>query len=681
MGYGVAVMRGPDWSEDYQDQDGGEEGVGTTTDNFAPDGWVWVQWENGNGKHYRVGAQGKYDLKMVKKAVAQLGTDELQLTWMSSSSGTVADALQAVKKDSADEFDLAPSVPRKFTDAVQAVKEDSAEELDLAPTVPGKFIEAVQAVTKDSADELQLAPDAVQAVKKDSADELDLAPSIPEKFTDAVQAVKKGSADELDLAPSVPRKFADAVQAVKEDSIDELQLAPDALQAEKRDSADELDLAPDAVQAVKEDAVEEPQLAPGIPRESTDAVQATGSTFSATFKPGKIGMSAVWSTGSIQVIHQGGQAMGHGVQVGMIIVGIDGEPYSEALLDSRIAGSKDYNISFFSKATENGDASDAKFKQMLVDDIKGKIDEIEERQYKWTAQGIEALDEKSRELFGYPAEGTLLTHSQILQLKRDFRFHNSVHRKLIVEAAETVNDNEAKFKQMLAGDIKEKIEEIEERQYKWTATGIEALDENSKELFGYPAVGDLLTQSQISKLKKEFRFHNSVHRNWIVEAVAKESSADSMDDLQLPIVPSNVADSLQAEVVIGEENYESASGGELEVQHIATDLSQITLENLNGENTGKQTREGKDRLFYPTGIGKHLNSTDGNLDGFHRNANARDSTVSKGFTILASMENDDFPDTLQMRTCHKCGASEAGNPSIKEVENQPWYCERCRVLE
>mmetsp|Transcript_51493 Transcript_51493/g.95255 ORF Transcript_51493/g.95255 Transcript_51493/m.95255 type:complete len:524 (+) Transcript_51493:58-1629(+) len=67
-------------------------------------------------------------------------------------------------------------------------------------------------------------------------------------------------------------------------------------------------------------------------------------TFS--FKPGKIGLGASWSSGHVTRVDRRGQAEDVGVEVGMTMIRIGSEEYSEALLDKMIAGKKDYSITF-----------------------------------------------------------------------------------------------------------------------------------------------------------------------------------------------------------------------------------------------------------------------------------------------------------------------------------------------
>ena len=76
---GIRVVRGPDWA--CEDQDGGEGTVGTVVEileDEEPDGSgsslrksVMVYWDSGGCTNYRVGLNGKYDLRLFDNA--QLG--------------------------------------------------------------------------------------------------------------------------------------------------------------------------------------------------------------------------------------------------------------------------------------------------------------------------------------------------------------------------------------------------------------------------------------------------------------------------------------------------------------------------------------------------------------------------------------------------------------------------------
>ncbi|CAH1175954.1 unnamed protein product [Phaedon cochleariae] len=69
---GARIVRGPDWN--WGNQDGGEGSVGTVCEIGkagavgSPDKTVVVQWDNGARTNYRVGYNGKYDLRIIDNA-------------------------------------------------------------------------------------------------------------------------------------------------------------------------------------------------------------------------------------------------------------------------------------------------------------------------------------------------------------------------------------------------------------------------------------------------------------------------------------------------------------------------------------------------------------------------------------------------------------------------------------
>ncbi|XP_058814286.1 E3 ubiquitin-protein ligase Ufd4 isoform X3 [Topomyia yanbarensis] len=58
---GARVVRGVDWH--WDDQDGSPSGEGTVTGEIH-NGWIDVKWDHGLRNSYRMGAEGKYDLKL-----------------------------------------------------------------------------------------------------------------------------------------------------------------------------------------------------------------------------------------------------------------------------------------------------------------------------------------------------------------------------------------------------------------------------------------------------------------------------------------------------------------------------------------------------------------------------------------------------------------------------------------
>ncbi|XP_050346752.1 E3 ubiquitin-protein ligase HECTD1 isoform X1 [Nymphalis io] len=70
---GARVMRGPDWK--WRDQDGSHPAMGTVTSDLH-NGWVDVRWDHGGRNSYRMGAEGKFDLKVVSGGSSGGGAGE-----------------------------------------------------------------------------------------------------------------------------------------------------------------------------------------------------------------------------------------------------------------------------------------------------------------------------------------------------------------------------------------------------------------------------------------------------------------------------------------------------------------------------------------------------------------------------------------------------------------------------
>ncbi|MBN3299656.1 HERC2 ligase, partial [Amia calva] len=64
MKIGTRVMRGVDWK--WGDQDGPSPGLGRVIGELGEDGWIRVQWDTGSTNSYRMGKEGKYDLKLAE---------------------------------------------------------------------------------------------------------------------------------------------------------------------------------------------------------------------------------------------------------------------------------------------------------------------------------------------------------------------------------------------------------------------------------------------------------------------------------------------------------------------------------------------------------------------------------------------------------------------------------------
>jgi len=69
-------------------------------------------------------------------------------------------------------------------------------------------------------------------------------------------------------------------------------------------------------------------------------------TLTVTLKPGRIGVFADWKSGKIADVEHDAQSYPLGIKKGMFFKEIDGEPYTEALLERKGAGKLEYKVTF-----------------------------------------------------------------------------------------------------------------------------------------------------------------------------------------------------------------------------------------------------------------------------------------------------------------------------------------------
>lgn len=56
-------------------QDGPPPGEGRVTGELGEDGWIRVLWDNGASNSYRMGKEGKFDLKLAEPPTTEDGED------------------------------------------------------------------------------------------------------------------------------------------------------------------------------------------------------------------------------------------------------------------------------------------------------------------------------------------------------------------------------------------------------------------------------------------------------------------------------------------------------------------------------------------------------------------------------------------------------------------------------
>ncbi|XP_062388287.1 deleted in malignant brain tumors 1 protein-like [Sardina pilchardus] len=96
MKLGTRIMRGQDWK--WENQDGIPPGIGRVIGQLSESGWIRVSWDNGHINGYRMGHEGKYDLKLAEPLPSALPSTEspIQPTALPSTQPATGDAVRLV---------------------------------------------------------------------------------------------------------------------------------------------------------------------------------------------------------------------------------------------------------------------------------------------------------------------------------------------------------------------------------------------------------------------------------------------------------------------------------------------------------------------------------------------------------------------------------------------------------
>uniref|UniRef100_A0A336LX55 E3 ubiquitin-protein ligase n=1 Tax=Culicoides sonorensis TaxID=179676 RepID=A0A336LX55_CULSO len=136
---GARVIRGVDWR--WEDQDGSPPCEGTVTGEIH-NGWIDVKWDHGVRNSYRMGAEGKYDLKLVN--CENLSSLETSGT---TTSGTCSNNLNVPNKKSSDKSSTGSSTS---SGALTSRKSSSTPSLPEA-TSDGQFVSKASVASTDQA--------------------------------------------------------------------------------------------------------------------------------------------------------------------------------------------------------------------------------------------------------------------------------------------------------------------------------------------------------------------------------------------------------------------------------------------------------------------------------------------------------------------------------------------------
>lgn len=151
---GARVVRGIDWK--WRDQDGSPPGEGTVTGELHS-GWIDVSWDHGGSNSYRMGAEGKYDLKLAPGYdVENTGTSPKTNTSLGKKDGKEKQSVLTSRKSSS-----TPSLPdatemkTSVASTEQAASADNLAAKQAAEAIAESVLsvaraEAIVAVTSES---------------------------------------------------------------------------------------------------------------------------------------------------------------------------------------------------------------------------------------------------------------------------------------------------------------------------------------------------------------------------------------------------------------------------------------------------------------------------------------------------------------------------------------------------
>lgn len=150
MTVGARVVRGIDWK--WRGQDGNPPGEGTVTGELHS-GWIDVTWDHGGSNSYRMGAEGKYDLKLAPGYDVEAATSSKSVT--TSKSKDKQSVLTSRKSSSTPSLPEATEVKTSVASTEQAASADNLAAKQAAETIAESVLnmarnEALVAVTSES---------------------------------------------------------------------------------------------------------------------------------------------------------------------------------------------------------------------------------------------------------------------------------------------------------------------------------------------------------------------------------------------------------------------------------------------------------------------------------------------------------------------------------------------------
>lgn len=165
------------------------------------------------------------------------------------------------------------------------------------------------------------------------------------------------------------------------------------------------------------------------------------------FKPGRLGIKAIWSSGMVEGVSANGQAEKLEVKAGWTIVKIDGQDYSEELVDLKSQGDEEYMMTFRLPDQEQVPLTDMLITETVKETYERQILEYREQieDYQYTVEGLQKKNLKlEKELEELPK-----LRDKVGQLRTSrviFKGQIKEFQKRLQKAKDKAELNEKRFK-------------------------------------------------------------------------------------------------------------------------------------------------------------------------------------------------------------------------------------------
>jgi len=165
------------------------------------------------------------------------------------------------------------------------------------------------------------------------------------------------------------------------------------------------------------------------------------------FKPGRLGIKAIWSSGMVEGVSANGQAEKLEVKAGWTIVKIDGQDYSEELVDLKSEGDEEYMMTFLLPDPEPAPITDMLTIETEKETYERQILEFREQleDYQYTVEGLQKknlkLEKELEELPKLRDKVGQLRNSRVI-----FKGQIKEFQKKLQKAKQKAELNEKRFK-------------------------------------------------------------------------------------------------------------------------------------------------------------------------------------------------------------------------------------------